>query len=102
MKQILHFINTKLQIMEQNEQSKYNIFEQYEEEANTIFEDSKKSGMNEKQFFREVVGMIYQQIIIADHPCRLILQYFKFILQIILGLKFRLEIPLEEVDDRSL
>ncbi|CAD8104069.1 unnamed protein product [Paramecium primaurelia] len=67
----------KNKIAEQNEQSKYNIFEYYEEEANTIFEDRKKSGMNEKQFFREVMGIIYQQIKIADHPCGLILQTFQ-------------------------
>ncbi|CAD8074407.1 unnamed protein product [Paramecium primaurelia] len=59
------------------EQSKINIFEYYEEEANTIFEDRKKSCINDKQFFREVMGMINQQIKIVDHPCGLILQTFQ-------------------------
>ncbi|CAD8125280.1 unnamed protein product [Paramecium sonneborni] len=62
---------------EQNEQTKINIFEYYEEEANTIFEDRKKSRTNEKQFFREVMGIINQQIKIADHPCGLILSSFQ-------------------------
>ncbi|CAD8125724.1 unnamed protein product [Paramecium sonneborni] len=65
------------QISNHFEQIKINIFEYYEEEANTIFEDRKKSRKNEKQFFKEVMGVINQQIKIANHPCGLILQIFQ-------------------------
>ncbi|CAK84784.1 unnamed protein product (macronuclear) [Paramecium tetraurelia] len=58
---------------EDTEISKINIFEY---QANTIFEDRNKTGINEKKFFREVMGAINQQIKVTDHPCGLILQTF--------------------------
>ncbi|CAD8117669.1 unnamed protein product [Paramecium primaurelia] len=64
----------KNKIAEQNEQSKYNIFEYYEEEANTIFEDKQGELFTNNQKL---------PIIHLDQSFK----YFKFILQIILGLK---------------
>ncbi|CAD8141257.1 unnamed protein product [Paramecium pentaurelia] len=71
--------------LENKEYFKVNIFEYYEEEANTIFEDKQGQLFTNKQKL---------SIIHVDQSFK----YFKFILQIIFGLKLGLKIHLEEID----